>query len=903
MPTAKQLLLKAKGYHTSNNPFSEVQDGAMTKAQNCVIDFPGKTSPRRGFEKLTETLPSAAYATVSYNDTLVFHAPSNDTLYKWDDTTGDTAYSGTYAEPSSSRVRFLNSKQNLYFNTTVGLYRLESLSSTPEKAGVLRMPDPIPTLVTTTPTWLPNTYQTAYRVLVGKVDANTNLLLGEPSGPIRVVNTGGAARSVSLDCYLPGGLTANHFVRFYRTKASDPALIESPGDEYQLVQEVQITAGDLSTGIVTFVDTYEDNVLGEPLYTNATQDGILASNTAPPLSKDVVEFKGHTLYLNTSHRHALDLSLVARPADGSTIKIAGHYYEFDDSTTGWTTANYISKVGRLNTADLADDIEDMTINLVGAINDVVRRSFLGSTLPASNTVGAYYNTPFEDFPGSFRLVDHSVGGSAFYVTASTPGNWFKQPPKEVHIIGLSRAGTVVTGTTSEAHGFSIGNVLALTAQSASANFAVGNKTLTAASGTTFTYTEAGAAVTEVVSYNCSVSSVSLTALASNNAALPNGIGVSRLNQPESVPYANFREIGAKGSSILRGAALKDAAFIFKQDGLWVITGEGINSFRFEMFDPTTKLIAPESVVVLGNAVYALTNQGFVRITPDGGVTILSRNFEDNVQDLVLESTASGLTANCWAVGYESDRKYIVTWPSAIASETTKTWVYNILTNTWTKWVMSESYNCGIVSPANDKLYMVSTNVARERKTRTYMDHADTSSAVNIEDVPEVNTLEFLSTSAMAAGDALVQGAFKCRITSIDSATIVTVDNSTGFTAGAATLYKAFAVQVEWVVQTGQDPGKDKHWQELEVFLGATSNLRQFYVDTATENGAGTDVTITYATLSALTFPNSLRVDLDRNVRRSSQLIIGITHTGALEELALHGVGMLYRTTSDRFKTN
>jgi hypothetical protein len=724
---------------------------------------------------------------------------------------------------------------------------------------------------------------------VGKVDANENLLLGAPSGTHRVLNEVDLG-FVEFRVYIPPGLTTNNFVRYYRTKMVEEALVESPGDEYFLVQEHQLTSAEISNGFVDIVDTYPEEILGEPLYTNATQDGILASNTTPPLSKDVIEFKGHTLYLNTANCQSIDMSMVALPAYGDIIQIGNRYYSpHTESVIGATLSRYVL----VSTGDLAGDIEATVRNLVGAIN---------AAATAGENIAAYATADFENPDvGAFRLTE-----STFYVRASVPADWYKIPAKKLWVQSVSRTGSTVTVTTFGSHGFTTADSIAINSMTGTphGNFAFGNFTVTVTGATTFTYTQAGSAVTidDTAQYTAySAVSGAMDTMPMKTGALPNGVGISRVNQPEAVPYANFREVGSKGDSILRGAALKDAAFLFKEDGIWIVTGEGINSFRFESFDPTTRLIAPESVVVLGNAVYCLTNQGFVRITPDGGVTIISRNFEKNVLDLVAEAGMSSVTANCWALGYESDRKYIVTWPAAITSEATLTWVYNVLTNTWTKWVMPESFNTGLVSTANDKLYFTSANVARERKTRTHMDYADYNATITLTKTGSVFSVPLVA--GVAVGDSLTQSGIARILTVTNGATsVITFENDPGMASGACVHYKAYEVEVEVTPFTGQDPGKVKQWQELEVFGGPTSRIGSFQVDITTENDDDprqVEIPFVLSDQLAWEYPNNIRVDVPRNNQRSNQICVGISYKAALEEVPLYGIGILYRVISDR----
>jgi hypothetical protein len=99
-----------------------------------------------------------------------------------------------------------------------------------------------------------------------------------------------------------------------------------PDDELFLVTERELTAGEVTAGVVSFTDSIPEDNLGAALYTNVGQEGIAASNAEPPFAKDVAEFRDHVFYLNTNQPHTINMSLSSNMTIADTITISGVTY-------------------------------------------------------------------------------------------------------------------------------------------------------------------------------------------------------------------------------------------------------------------------------------------------------------------------------------------------------------------------------------------------------------------------------------------------------------------------------------------------------------------------------------------------------------------------------------------------
>jgi hypothetical protein len=169
-----------------------------------------------------------------------------------------------------------------------------------------------------------------------------------------------------------------------------------------------------------------------------------------------------------------------------------------------------------------------------------------------------------------------------------------------------------------------------------------------------------------------------TAANSTNDEWVNGLFFSKPLQPEAVPIGNFFRVGNPAAPILRIKALQDTLFVIKDDGIFTVIGDDANNFRVDLLDNSAKIIAPESIVVLNNKIYALSDQGVITISPTG-VQMVSRPIETTLTQLRGESPTQVETLG-FGVSYESERKYLLWLPIGSADTYARQcFVYNTIT--------------------------------------------------------------------------------------------------------------------------------------------------------------------------------------------------------------------------------
>lgn len=168
---------------------------------------------------------------------------------------------------------------------------------------------------------------------------------------------------------------------------------------------------------------------------------------------------------------------------------------------------------------------------------------------------------------------------------------------------------------------------------------------------------------------------------------PHGVSFSKQDQPDAFPATNFILVNTSAASILRIKALRDRLFVFKTDGLYIISGTA--PYRVDMLDDTAILVSPDAIAQCNGVLYALTLQGAVAIT-DSGVRIVSLPVEQLIRKTLADA---GVGEDFTGAKYQQNLKDLGRKTFAVAYETERLvtfWLagslglaFNTLYNVWT----------------------------------------------------------------------------------------------------------------------------------------------------------------------------------------------------------------------------
>lgn len=384
-----------------------------------------------------------------------------------------------------------------------------------------------------------------------------------------------------------------------------------------------------------------------------------------------------------------------------------------------------------------------------AIDETARSLVKVINRDASSPVNAFYLSGPDDLPGIISLENRSLEDKPFFLATSDTNITSKFNPE----LPLTETLTAIsiadpTEITSAGHGLSTGDTIYIYATDSTPAL-LGKYTVTVTGGSTFTVpvnvTSAG---TTGIWFK--------TDIESTNDEVKNRLFYSKLDQPEAVPLTNFIDIGPRDKAIDRIIALRDNLMVLKEDAVYIVTGTSAPDFSSRLLDSSTRIIAPDSAVVLNNKIYALSTQGVVSIT-ESGISIISRPIEDRI--LRFANSRFDFKYKVFGVASETDRAYHLWAPTDTFDEVaTQCYRFNIFTRTWTRWTLSAT--CGVVNSLDDKIYLGAGDrnfTIQERKNGDRTDYADRDITISIPaDSVEGTSITLSSASDAEIGDALVQ---------------------------------------------------------------------------------------------------------------------------------------------------
>jgi hypothetical protein len=367
---------------------------------------------------------------------------------------------------------------------------------------------------------------------------------------------------------------------------------------------------------------------------------------------------------------------------------------------------------------------------------------------------AYYLSGANDVPGKMLFEARFLKTNTFYIHANNDntGSSFNPDISGLkNITNITSSGNKTTITCNN-HGFKDGETVIITHSNSLGTI---DGTYKIFNVTTNTFD-----INKVISNNGTqaIVSPSTDVVFSENETKPNRIYYSKLQQPEHVPIVNYIDVGSAQSEIIRIFPLRDSLFVFKEDGLYRISGETA-PFNVTLFDSSTILVAPDSLGIAGNLIYGFTKQGIVSVS-EAGVSIASRPIDIDLLKL-FSSEYPYFKKATFGVGYISDNAYYL-WTiknpdDAIANICYR---YSTLTGTWT--TFDKINTCGFINPFDDKMYLGAGDVPyieQERKSFTRLDYADREIKKQISAGKYLNggkIIKFNDVSDIDEGDVLVQ---------------------------------------------------------------------------------------------------------------------------------------------------
>ena len=804
--SSQTVELRAAGLYLSPNRL-RLPPGALVKAENVTIQAPGRIDRARGFRRLAAAspLPAPARVLTPYAESRI--AQSDDQIWVYDSVDDEWDLLGDADEPSY-RSSFLEAAGSLFFTTEAGTFILPSLTTDVNRAGMPKGLDDTLTLTGdgSTGFFSPDGI-VAYRHTFRRDNAQELLVQGPASEPRRIANP------------LNADLTATRVAT--TATVTQTAHGYSDGDTIQVIASDDLDAIPLGSYVINLVNanTYEITVPN-------------AGGLTITISVGKVFNVQHVISLPSEDLLAGDVLEVFRTTESAD----------EDTSPGDDMRLVHSRI--LTTGDLTARTYTFTDDSL----------FLKENLYSNPGFGAQPN----ERPPHCRFLANFQGHTFFFYPTQPAFFKFQLIETALFVAGTSSitigAQTYTAETVEDvaAREFEISAnpVFALAIQETAESMQrVVNRDAT---GTVWLHYISGEEdapgimlaiarhptnlFTTLVNHNGTTGAsfdppLTTTGTVSDQDVKPHGAFRSKNDQPEHVPLGSFNIFGRRNAAVLGVIALKTALLVFKEDGVFSLSGQsdGNEGFDFVItqYDPTVILDGPRTLAVLDNAAFAYTNQGLLRLQPglepsaidDPAIhTILTRNAEhDDFQDLAF------------TIPYDAESQLWFFAPTLLSDPFPRlAWVWDSTTPSWTQRLRNAG--AGFVDPVTNTLLLadpVTGDVYEERKTQDpgnvdYIEESDTVALTSIS--PITFSTASLPPLPIAPGATLTQGVRTSRIETITDLggdmISVTLEDATGFIVGDATIDWPVLMEVEWAPITCDSPATLKRFTFAQMYFHA-----------------------------------------------------------------------------------
>lgn len=896
--------LGCKGLYTNPNEYSDQPEGALLEADNIVLRAAGIAEPRRGLRLQSATgLSSQVVSGFTWKGEKHVCTAAGDN-YHQSSPSAWSSYStaGFGYGTSSGYAATAEANLNLYGLTSTAVYRFTTVGTAPVVAGMPKGLDAQPTL-TGTSGFAAGTTRYAYRVVWGTRDANKNVVTGAPSGRILISNPG-----TSITAAIGAVVRASNVVTVTTTTAHRFVA----GQYVDMgTSETNLTAGQKQIATVPSTTTFTINESGSNVTSTVTH--AFSPSTCNFQLVITVPASITTGQFFQVYRSAAAASDTSEPDDelrlayegvwtsGTTVTITD---TITDAVRGAALYTNASQEGILQANDRPPACTDiaywkgclwfanlattprLVLNLLSvsganglAANDTVVIDGVTFTAKTSETIASGFFQLFTD-----GTVSQNIAATALslirvinrYTSNTTVYAYYGSGPDDLPgiIILEARSGSTDFAVTASAHGSAWSPALPT-------------------SGTT---------------------------VASTHDTFGNGLAYSKPLEPEHVPLLNTFRAGSGYNDIIRVIPLRDSMFLFKSDGVYRVTGDDPSNFRVDAFDTTVVLDGAGTPAKMGNAIYAYTNQGVVRLT-DGGVEIISRPIE-NLVPPSFNFVGLDALSGC---GYESEHLYLLLMVNPSTGYGSTVYCYSALAaqeggSGWSRWVIPTNSYCLFMDTANDVLCIgdaASDQIRVEKKDRANTDYGDvlSTATVTVGGTTAITVSVSPSAPDIQAGDFFFQDATTYGVViDYDSDTgEVTLDGAATLTGGSKSFMTPTPCVVQWSKRVGEDPGVMKQVSEATVITRAAdfnSCALGFYTDLSTSleeitvAGSGLTAWTATAAWSASTFaglfrPKNLRTYVPLEKQRCGLIYVRAAISVARGMFQIEGLSLRVKGASPR----
>lgn len=704
---AKRVVIPCNGLATDVNPLTAGPAGGMRQADNVVIAQTGIASPRPSFPSIDQKdfVHRARSMTIYQNEAVIQAYDSGSALLSLR-TIDRVLASGSADErltPLQNPIeglQFAQARENLYWASSNGPYKLTSTDSAVTQSGMHEATSGKFSVATTNPSasaMPPNTVR-AYRWDFVKTDANGLVVRSAPSPWQDYANdTFNEYKDLIWTIPLPHYVVPGDQVELYASHTVPTG--STPSDLLFLSKKATITSADVSQRYVEVRDQCPDDRLGVDLYTNPTREGILKANGRPPAAQAITTWSDCVWFGNvvgpwTAQMTVLSSSgLVTTDGNPGLQRYRTSYGAVSGSTLTSIFATSSIRVGMLATDNGLPGTSAGRIPTGSVVTAIGSSSVTLSETP-SGTGDVYFHDGVTVGSDVFWAagIEGDANGFKSFIVSSDEERTARELCYAVSLYSDDQFGYgiedpyVVTDATGQAaQGTAVFRSRVLNAD----QFDVGCTRPTAVS-----WNDVDTAGNPI----------------SARREIPGGVEYSKPYEPEHVPEVNYIIVGNPDAPVIALAPLRDCLLVFKRDGIWRITGTAPDRWSVDLLDEGGRLLRGTCVDVLDDAAYALTDRGLLRVTVNNVQNISDNQVSRQLAEDVIHFSEDIAQAHINVRAWRAANLILVSFDVPQENETDdfepKVYVYNTKTSGWSTW------DFGLACMAQNNSYS-SANRARD----------------------------------------------------------------------------------------------------------------------------------------------------------------------------------------------
>lgn len=652
-------------------------EGGLRLAENVVIDNPGVISPRPGFEQVTVVTTSQRPRSMVHFD------ESGDpglVVSEWDgintwSVRAEAVLDDSGDEPVDwqiSGIQFASARKNLYWATGAGVRKISARAETAALPSGMHEAPSGTISSNGAGTAVPDVSTVAYRWCFRKIDANGVITKSAPSPWQRFDNASGGTVDVAIEVPLPDYARAGDQIEVYRTYSLTPETL-TPSDMLYLARLYTITAADITFGYYAgLVDSCVDNDLGEELYTNPTREGFYKGNGRPPACVALALWQGCLWHGYTFGPWTGVLGI--REVEG----------DFGVGSASITGLLYITRstLSRSNGSPVITGFPSTAQLTAGMLA-------VGDGIPAGTTIltvdsGAQVTlsaNATSTLTGTASITFHdgvTIATRTYWAAASNTGG----PGDPIFFAAIEGdPGRTAINLARQVNYYNADNLFAYGVQDPLGDETPGSFIVRSADLTAGIF---AISVTRPRAFNYGVNTSGGVLVSRDERR--NGVSYSKLDQPEHVPEVNFVTVGDALKRVLALAPLRGALLVFKEDGIFRITGSGPDNWGVDVVEPNVRIVRGDAVAVLGQSAYAWLEGGVYEVD-EGSARDISTGYIGKQLAPHAARALAGQSQGAWVVCWPVMDLVLVGIPSTSTAETDGVYAYCTTTGAWSRWDM------------------------------------------------------------------------------------------------------------------------------------------------------------------------------------------------------------------------